>query len=262
MNIMNEKQLEYNFAITYCDHPGKIYGVTLSNLIKPLEMKEFVAIYSKKIKASTPQVAATYFCKYYGWVLAGVHYFNSINYNVKLSPSHIELQLFYDKAHDKYGLIFKIVKPSLQYGNREEIERDIEYLYKESVTPLLQAFVVETGIKIRELWGQLCIGIHFGYDLNTKEASSHVQKQNLLDDFTYLTKKLESKVVFNAKKNPLDMTFRMIPSAKNPEVYQRMKPTCCLYYLTEGATTKCYSCPRISKEERDARRQKVMERAN
>ncbi|WP_338024006.1 (2Fe-2S)-binding protein [Bacillus mesophilus] len=258
---MDEKKLEYNFAITYSDHPNKIFATTLSNLTNPLEMKEFVSTYSNKLRALTPQVAATYFCKYYGWVLAGFHYFHSLNYKVDMSPSNIELQLLYDGNHDHYGLVFKLVDSSIRSENREQIEGNIKEIYFESVLPLLQAFVSETGVRIRELWGQLCIGLHFGYDLNMKEAISDVQKYNLQHDFTYLTKKMEPNLS-NVSKNPLDITFQMIPSARDPETHQRMKPSCCLYYLTEASTDKCYSCPRMSAAEREVRRLKIMENAN
>lgn len=258
---MNEKQLNENFAIIYNDHPQKVYGIKLSNLMDPLEIKEFVIIYSEKLKALTPQVAATYFCKYYGWALAGFHYFHSLNYNVNMSPSNIEIQLYYDEGHDYYGLVFKLVDPILQPGKKEGIDERIRYLYKENVTPLLEAFVIETGLKIRELWGQLCIGLYFGYDFNLKESITDVQRQNVIQDFDYLTKTLDSEI-FKTKKNPLDITFKMIPNARNPEVYQRMKPTCCLYYQTEDATNKCYGCPRMSDAEREVRRQEIIADAN
>lgn len=257
MTMMIEKQLQENYLITFTDHPQIIYKATLSSLKNPSEMKEFVRVYSEKLKAHTSQVAATYFCKYFGWSLAGFHYLHSLDYHVDAAPSNIELQLYFDEGHDYYGLVFKLADSSLQNEIRAGIEGEIETLYRNSVTPLLQAFVVETGIKIRELWGQLCIGLYFGYDFNQKEASSDRQKHHLEQDFFFLTKKMDTEL-FNARKNPLDITFKMIPNAHNPQIFQRMKPTCCLYYQTEGAANKCYGCPRMSDLEREVRRQEII----
>jgi len=259
---MNEQQLEENYYIISCDHPHKLYGATLADLKKPPVMKKFVKFYGDKLKAKTPQVAATYFSKYYGWVLAGFHYFHSLNYRVETDPSNIELQLYFDEENDYYGLVFKLLDSSVQLQNREVIEEGIQDLYKHNVIPLLQAFALETGIKIRELWGQLSLGLYFGYDFNLEEAScANNQKLNVEQDFFFITKRLEPEL-FMEQKNPLDITFKMIPNAHNPEIFQRMKPTCCLYYQTEDSTNKCYGCPRLSDKEREVRRQEIMANAN
>ncbi|WP_332696845.1 hypothetical protein [Halalkalibacter lacteus] len=101
--------------------------------------------------------------------------------------------------------------------------------------------------------------LYFGHDNSLELATSEEQKKKIKNCFVLLTKELESNI-YRSNKNPFDIKFHMIESAREPGVYQRMKPSCCLYYQTEGASSKCYGCPRMNDEEREQRRQEIRAR--
>lgn len=253
--LIAEKLVEENFFIRNNDHPNKVYSVSLLKMQQKTKMDEFIHFYRDKINATTSDVVATYFCKYYGWALAGLQYLLSIDTTLHLSLSNTELQIYYNKKNDHYDITFKLNEYSTQPCIHPK-ER-LEEVYEHNVTPLLQAFVDNTNVTLRDLWGQLYFAIHNGHKKNLELAQSQAQKKKLDDHFTLLTKELKPEVFKANKKNPLDITFRMLESPRETNVYYPMKPTCCLYYQIEGVKNKCYTCPRLMKEEREQRKEEI-----
>lgn len=261
MVILDEKRLEETFSIRKTDHPSSVYAVVLSELQQQEVMNDFIKFYGPKIKALNSDVVATYFCKFYGWVLSGFQYMLSLNCSFNPCLSNIELQVFYNQEYDYYGLTFKLKESSIVSCAPEAHKILMEKIYSENVTPLIHEFAANTNVRMKEMWGQLAIGVHYGHDQNMKLAESEGQRKRLDEDFTFLINELDPKY-FKENKNPLTIKFHMIESALEPGAYQRMKPTCCLFYQTEGAEAKCYSCPRMSEKEREKRKQEIREKIN
>ncbi len=255
MTEVKQDLLERHFHIRKTNHPGSVFCVTLSDLLEKEKMEEFIQFYSTKLKAKTKDVAATYFFKYFGSVLAGVQYMLSFSQSfLLLDLKKVELQVFYHVEYHYYGLIFKLHEETeliCSNKNRIQMKKEIiEKIYEDNVVPLLEAFVETTNIRNRDLWGQLSLSLYYGHDLLLELADTDEQKQTVLDDFTFLTKEVNPKI-FHLLKNPLDITFTMLEIPNKQGEYYRMKPSCCLYYLTEDAKEKCYTCPRINKFERE-----------
>lgn len=257
VTIQEEQFMIDNFCIRYTDHPSKQFSVRLSDLMKDSHLDEFINFYGPTIKAVQSDVVATYFCGYYGWALAGMQYALSLDLSYDMALSNIELQVYFDEQYDYHGLHFKFINSSTITCKKEDREawcrQELTKAYRECMTPLLQVLSKKTNLSMKHLWGQIAIGLYNGYDQNVELAQEGEQKSKIKHDFTLLTKELEAEV-FHMKKNPFDMSVRKIESAKEPGVYMRMKPSCCLYYQTEGADTKCYSCPRLSDEEREKKK--------
>jgi hypothetical protein len=243
------------------DHPNKLYSVRLSDFNNKEVINDFIDNYGEKIKALNSEVAATYFCSAYGWMLSGLQYVLS-HYDTALntSLSNIELQMYYDKEHNYYGIGFRFIdcKDAPLSTERKQWRRDVlEKLYSTNVAPLVNLFHEATNVRLRDLYGQLSIGIYNGYDRVVEICQSVEEKAKIKDDFHFLTKEL-SPTIFNLKKNPFNISFSMIESPREEGVTIRMKPSCCLYYQTEGATTKCYGCPRMTNEERRERKKAIL----
>ncbi|ART75429.1 hypothetical protein B4U37_04940 [Sutcliffiella horikoshii] len=254
MRTYSDTFLEENFYLRKTDHPNMLFTVNLYKLIHENKMKEFIDNFGPKIKACNSDVVATYFAKYLGWALSGYHYILSLGDTFEFSLKNTELQIFYDKKYDYYGLSFKIIDFTLMPTlTKKPI---IEDFYLNFVTPLLQTFVTSSNVKIRDLWGQVAIGVYHGHDNNLELAQTDEEKESILNFFQFITKELKPGF-FSAKRNPLDITFRMTESPTKPGELQRLNPTCCLYYQTEGATTMCFGCPRMNEEERDKRREEI-----
>ncbi len=249
------------YCVRFSDHPHKLETLLLSELSHKKIMNEFIDLYSTKIKGVNSDVVATYFCSAYGWFLSSLQYIMSVfdtTYNTLLA--NIELQIYFDEDEKYYGICFRIVdqKEIFLTGFREGWRSTtLEQLYAKNVVPLVELLHQATSVRKRELYGQLAIGLYNGHDLNMKLAKSKEQKEIVQKDFSFLTKELGNHL-FGMPKNPLDISFKLIESPREKGVMIKLKPSCCLYYQTEGATTKCYDCPRMSEEERAERKKRIL----
>lgn len=261
MNKIDWDFIENNFyTVRNNDHPGKIYCKLLSQFSQKEVTGEFIELYSSKIKGLNNEVAATYFCSAYGWFLSSLQYVMSVldtTYDALLE--NIEVQLYFDKEHNYYGICFRVLdKEEMSYTDCRENWRKVtlEQVYSMNVVPLVNFLHEASSVKKRDLYGQLAIGLYNGHDMNVTLAETNEQKEFVQKDFHFLTKEL-GKDVFQLPKNPLDIPFQMIESPREEGVMIRMKPSCCLYYQTEGAKTKCYGCPRMSEEDRMERKKEI-----
>ncbi|RXJ02532.1 hypothetical protein DS745_06050 [Anaerobacillus alkaliphilus] len=258
MAVIDYHFLEKNFYYFRIeDHPNKIYSVTLSKFNERAVLKDFIDNYGSKIKALNTQVPATYFCTAYGWFLAAIQYGISYYDTVfQVTLENIELQMYYIQEYDSYGICFRIVDPTEKTINNDDRKTFLEQLYKNNAVPLVELFATTTGVRLKDLYGQLSIGLYHGYDLMVAQAQTDELKTIVHSDFNMLTKELDP-ASFNSRKNPLNISYRMIESPRDEGKMLRMKPTCCLYYQTEGAPSKCYGCPRLSDRDRAVRRKEI-----
>jgi ferric iron reductase protein FhuF len=184
------------------------------------------------------------------------------NTSFDLSLSNIELQIYHDEEHGHDGLNFKVLNQ--QEGSNSTVEQTswrkevIKEMFKSQVVPLLYMFTEVTNVRIKELWELLGLGLYYGHDKMLELVGATEEKERIEEDFEYITKELEPEI-FQLKKNPLNITFTMVEASKEPGTLLRIKPSCCLYYETEGAKAKCYTCPRASKQEREDRGIQILE---
>ncbi|QKS73151.1 (2Fe-2S)-binding protein [Paenalkalicoccus suaedae] len=258
MISLQTKLLEETFITRVEDHPRCLYAVTLADLLDKSRLADLIAFYQEKLKSCHPAVTGTYFSGYFGNFLGGVHYMLAENAAYDWSLTNIELQLVHHAEHNYFGFLFKIKDDTmveLDAATRDEQVRErLTALYRDSVTPLLETFAEVADIRIRELWGQLNLGIHYGFDRVVDLGNPRAE-----GDMRFLTEELDGSI-FNAKKNPLAITFRLVDSYTGDGEQLRMKPSCCLYYQLEGAAAKCFTCPRLKESDRELRREAFREK--
>ncbi|WP_078552365.1 (2Fe-2S)-binding protein [Bacillus alkalicellulosilyticus] len=265
MTKVDYSLLEEAFYLRITDHPHKVFALSLRELQDGTRLDEFIEYYGTIQKATTRQVVSTYFFKFYGWFFSGVQSVMSLNHSeLQIELDNIELQVFYNKEYDYYGLCFKLMdasERSVSKGDREKWRSQYQAsIFTKNVVPLIECFAKQTNIRERELWGQFVIGVYYGHDKLVSSLTCQ-QKSGVVDDFLFTTKRIPAEV-FKLQKNPLDIEFTMIESLTNSDELVRMKPSCCLYYLTDGAKGKCYTCPRLTKSELEEKRQEYLVSVN
>ena len=139
-------------------------------------------------------------------------------------------------------------------------KQELENFYRQTVMPLLELWHLSTNITIDHLLAQICARLYYCNEQLIEKAETIEQKNKTQQYFDLLIKGIDPKV-FNKNHNPFDVAFEMIESPWNPNKMLRMKKSCCLYYLTEGATCKCYTCPDMTEEERLIRKKEILENA-
>ncbi|MNN58340.1 hypothetical protein D3C81_1733850 [compost metagenome] len=71
-------------------------------------------------------------------------------------------------------------------------------------------------------------------------------------DYRYLKDEMPA-AVFQLPRNPFHVKVRKVEALADPASTVQMRNRCCLYYRTEGGIY-CYTCPRLTEEERAKRR--------
>jgi ferric iron reductase protein FhuF len=245
--------LESNYFL-YCGDQKNIHKeVALGDLLVSEKTEQFLQEYGKFIKAPDLNVSATYFSSMFGMTCSAFISMLSL-YNVKIpvTPSSLLIQFYHNEQYHFDNIAFKLNSEEWYAGeNSESWRRDqIGEFLRTFVAPLLEHIAKVADIRVRELWGQLVVGLDFGFNKSLAMAESEEQTEKLKSDYDWLTGKWNTSILF-CDKNPLNFPYLEVESAQDPEVKLRIKPTCCLYYQTEGAKNKCYTCPRLTPSERE-----------
>ncbi|WP_100406211.1 (2Fe-2S)-binding protein [Bacillus solitudinis] len=243
------------------DHQNKIYEISFKKLSEPNSL-EFVHRYAEKLKAQKLEVAATYFSSSFGYICAAFQMVLSTqNMSLPIKPS-TTVQIFHNKEYDYYALAYKfnewLPNEAKQVRGSDWRREQLTSFYQGTVAPILMSLSQVTGIRIRELWGQLLIGLHYGHQVGLDNITEVSQLIALKEDYNWLIQEANPSI-FLSDSHPLRFPHREVESLREPDKMIRMKPTCCLYYETsDSRNTKCYTCPRLSEAERGERRKKAL----
>ncbi len=255
--------LEKEYHIYMKDVDNLIYEINLTDLFIEEKRKEFIDFYGNKVKSLNNKVQAAYFSGNFGSFCAGVQYLVNHQKIIDYSLSNIILQLYKDHQYDSFEICFKLrdttIKTVETYENiwKKQVMEDF---YGQTVMPLLEIWHSSTNITIDHLLGQICARLYYFHEQAIENVETIEQKNMIQNNFDLLIKGIDLQV-FNKNYNPFDITYEMIESPWNPKQMLRMKKSCCLYYLTEGATCKCYTCPEMTDEERLIRKKEILEKS-
>lgn len=245
--------LESNFFL-YCGDQKHIHNeLTLGEMLGSENTVPFLEEYGKLIKACSLDVSATYFCGMFGMTCSAyISMLSLYNVAIPVTTDHLNIQFYRNEQYHFDNIAFKLTSEEWNEGEGSESWRrtQIEDFFRTIVTPTLEQISEVAGIRIRELWGQLVVGLDFGFNKGLGLAKTKDQEARLRSDYNWLTNDA-SPTVFNSKKNALNFPYMKVENPQDPNDFLRIKPTCCLYYQTEGAKNKCYTCPRLKPSERE-----------
>ncbi|AJS59519.1 (2Fe-2S)-binding protein [Paenibacillus sp. IHBB 10380] len=259
MGTLNFDILETEFNITKVKPLDAIYSVRAIDLVNTDNMSEFLAYVTPLVKALDVAATGAYCARWIGGMALAQQYVASV-YNSSLDLSLINLTIHIIPTKARIPISFQIhnwteEKAPMNDTNRQEwLEQVLVGMYSESIRPLFQALSMTTNWNIGQVWGQLPTRFDRYIEWITSEATQIVVKERLMQDYEHL-KEIDSHV-FGRKRNPFNVTMRMVQHMEDPEKEIRMKYTCCLYHKTENGYY-CYTCPHLREEERAARRNTI-----
>jgi ferric iron reductase protein FhuF len=254
---MELKKLEDIFRISLEDKTNSIYTIALVDLLEPARMTDFLAAYAPLIKARGIEAAAAFFCSWLCSIpLAQQYSISTENKAIKLLLDNLTMQLF--PVGEYYQINFKIM--CLEYSDAPEDDtaravwrnQELENLYAKIVRPIFQVLAITSGMDIGQVWGQLPTKFNYYIPAWIAELELDSFSHTLAADYHALIHELDASI-FGRKKNPFDVTVRMIEDLRDPGKQIKMKNACCLYYQV-GEAEYCYTCPRLTSEERAERR--------
>lgn len=127
--------------------------------------------------------------------------------------------------------------------------------YAEQVTPLFLRFSEIAGVRVKELWGQVYHAVP--YFIHLAKVTEEKETEKALEQSWQDVLAFEDGKIFGRSKPPFSFRCMEIPNPAGEEkIYT--KPTCCLAF--KGSNSYCYRCPRMKKEERNEKYEKLTKR--
>lgn len=242
------------YAVTLRDRPDAIYRAQLLAIADDeAEARAFVEAYAPAIKGDSLDVAATYSASWIGRLCAAFHYAmwrDGVELNCSLAD--VTLSIHDDNGHA--ALSFHLNDAGFASlpanGTDERIAEATAAFYRNHIRPLFESIARAAGINVGALWGQLATRMHYLRGTWDSEADTEERQQRLARVTALLFGELPG-ACFGRKRNPFDLKFRMVDDPKQPGAKMRLKATCCLAYKLNTGYGHCYTCPRLTDEERE-----------
>lgn len=251
---------EQYYYVTDRALPDLLFERGLEELARPEGAAAFIAAYAPEIKAKSPDVAATYFASWAGRLCAAYQY-GLWHDGVKLDLAADNMVLQMHPTPKGTALSFRVkalrakgMPDGAGTAWEEEAYGALSEFYFGHIRPLLEGVAAAGGVPAGTLWGLLATGMYYILDL-WKGMVKEEDKQVRLEQLTgLLVNRLEPRV-FGRARNPFRLKFRQVESLSQPGETVRLKAACCLAYKTDTDHGYCYTCPKITTEERDRIRQ-------
>jgi Uncharacterized Fe-S protein len=126
----------------------------------------------------------------------------------------------------------------------------------EAVTPVVETIVDAEGQKPELVWQQF--GGLIGMLLDLAENGGYPEA--LIRNVRYPIKLLSESVapeVFHTRRNPFTPKLRYVENPCKPEERWVMRSSCC-HYDCRVDGEKCYVCPKLTPEERDVMKERLL----
>ncbi|QSF42540.1 (2Fe-2S)-binding protein [Paenibacillus tianjinensis] len=260
MDEAQTSELIKDFGSKFDLHPevpeGARYSFIVKELIREDGMRAFIECYRPIIKGLDDKVAASYFAGSFGNVALAMQYAISV-YSVMPEVSLSSLSVHLIPAEGYWRVAFSLDTWTFSPAPADAEQRicwrngRLTQFYQETAAPLLSVLSKVSGLGPSEIWGQL--PTKFNYYIEMLAAGRHSGLiQTIQADYRYLTDEMPA-AVFKLARNPFHVKVRKVEALADPASKVQVRNRCCLYYRTKGGSY-CYTCPRLTEEERAKRR--------
>lgn len=253
--------LEQRFWLSETGITEAEHRFCLCDLLREEEMDRFIRLYTETLRGSHIDVGGMYLVTWFSQVCSALHYTVSCHHTaLHLSLDRIEIQL--RPRPDGPVLAFRTpsfsITPCPEAHREEWIEAFFQTWYLEQVKPFLTAVARSSGIPAAQLWAQLTTRLYHAMDFILEETKDEATRAQIESDFDILVHRIGPKI-FEGRKNLFNLKFKMVEYPVYPDRLFRVKAACCLYYKTEKACGDyCFTCPKISDEDREEKKRKLL----
>jgi ferric iron reductase protein FhuF len=252
-------KMYYHVSPEGAEHPT--YETQAAQLLNPDMLKEVLRETGQPAQATSDALAASFIgttlCK-----LTLIQLMIAAQYDrlIDLSPENLTYQL---ELHDDHAHIgFKIIEvrsTPIPNAERDAFLTEHWNRYITSfITPGVQALAASSGLKPEAIWQQ------FGGQLTYLKdfLSANEKREEVITKFESDSKILADldPSLFSQKRNPYNHQPRYIDNPLSPGEKWLMHSSCCMYDRRENGV-KCYTCPRMTADEREIRKCAMLETA-
>ncbi|USB32934.1 (2Fe-2S)-binding protein [Paenibacillus sp. YPG26] len=250
---LNYEQFEQLFNIVREEPHDAVLSIQASDLLKEDQAIDFLKAFQAEIKGQDLQVASTYFASAWRGVCVVFQYMISLSETrLDLSLTNLSLHISRKKG---YPALFFLLQDAAEHPwpaqERDRLRADaLEGFYRDTLRPVFGMLANVSGLPAAQVWGQLPLGVAYYIRHISGELEHEADRLRLQEDHEYLIKGVDSSV-FGLSRNPFNYKPKWIEDLYNPGQLSQMKPTCCLAYRTDTGHGYCYSCPKLTREQRE-----------
>ncbi|CAG7617203.1 hypothetical protein PAESOLCIP111_01994 [Paenibacillus solanacearum] len=256
MTAWDWKFAEERFWVGLTGKADAICTIPAVELLLPERAKAFVDRYGAAIGAMEPAAAAAYFAGWFSGVAHAMQYAVSVcNASFGVPLGDLTIQMVHKE--NRCALSFRLQDGTVHAAPEEEGDRDawrdrvLTAFYRDTVRPLFEAVAAAAGCDAGQLWGQLPSRMANQTEQWRIAAAEEDVSTRIAADARFLKEGLDP-VPLNRVKSPFDVKLRYVEGVKDPEQRISLKSSCCMYFRT-GSGTYCYTCPRLTEQQRAAR---------
>jgi len=257
---INFELLDRALSIVTEERENALVTVSAERLSEPEQALRLLTVYQEQIKGRDIQVTSTYYAACWRVVPAALLYMlEACDGRVDFSLSNLIIQI---DIVNNYPRVFFVLKrtDALPWptGPKETWrERVLGEFVKDTLRPVLETAAMLSGLPLGQIWGQMPLGVEFYLNYMADQLGDSPLKERLSEQYIFFSKRLGAEW-FGLTRNPFDVKAIWLDDPYRPGEQTRMKPTCCLAYRTDSGHGYCYGCPKLSKEEREAKRQEIL----
>lgn len=235
-------------------------GTALLNLLQADAMTEFLRNYAQSIGASDVDVAATFFSGWLSGVCAAFHdRLLQTDHALELPLERMSVEILEHRKQVKLGFTLRGETGFWLRAYRLEHDRHRAYVafYGQNIKPIIDMLSKVSGVSTGVFWGLIATRLYNVKDRLLEEADDAF-RERVEADFSALA--TMNPKLFGRVRNPFHLKFKKAVYPGMPSKQLRVKASCCLYHKIDGADGPCFTCPRLSKLERDARGREIARR--
>ncbi|GGA31201.1 (2Fe-2S)-binding protein [Paenibacillus physcomitrellae] len=241
------------------EHP--IYELPAVRMYEEQALQEALKLSGEQVQATSLALPASFvgtsLCK-----LSLIQLLFAAQYNrlIHLAPEQLVYQVEQhdDHAHLGYRITEVVSEEIPSDGRAAFLARHWEPYFETFITPVVEQIAVTAGLKPDAIWQQ------FGGQLSyVKEfLIANEPRKDVAERFMQDSRQLAEMApeLFRRRRNPYNHHPRYVENPLNPDEKWLMQSSCCMYDRREGGM-KCYTCPQMPPEEREARRQVLLAEA-
>jgi len=246
----NVSKLESSFRVRIAAQPESSLQFPAAALLHKEEGKRFLREAGNQMGSPSYVVTASLFFKRFLSLLSAALYCMSVR-SVELNASLPNVTI---SGETDWKLPCFYLKEAGGWrpvpGERDSWRTQVtERLFRDTIRPLISALASASGIHANVLWAHAAYIVHYYYDEWLREAETEELRQQIADDFRFLTKEADPKWFGRKDGNPLDVSHTVIPHPNDSAHPIRIRKQCCFQYRLSGGKC-CYTCPMLNEEKR------------
>jgi ferric iron reductase protein FhuF len=254
-DALNWELYDRYFQVSPDFSPAAAFAVPVPELMRPETMDEALERSRATLRGWDLRVAASFLgLAVFGLTATATALLSHHNLAADFAPERLTFRLEPQGEHLRAA--FRIPEPSLRPVPAAEREafvvRYLADLHRTTITPLVEQIARRAGVRPGLIWNQYGSRQIWVREFLSGNSPDDDSRRRVMADCEALERRLAPET-FRLRKNPYAHTPRYIEDLYTEGKRTVLRSACCQWYRREGGV-KCYTCPLLKPEEREAMR--------